>query len=568
MFSKLSENLSLLILFVTLFAMSCATPIAPTGGPPDREGPRVIATFPENGTTNFDGREVQFTFDKFVDRNSFRQNVSIEPDLAIEFETGFGRKTATVSFVRPLPENTTIVIKVGVDITDTQRNKMTSSFDLALSTGDVLDDGEVTARLLNASTGIGESGMRVFLYRESTDFSERANYVAQTDTAGTVQFGYLSEGKYRAIWVDDINRNRIWDRERERAQSFNVESFELSRGERAEFGTLYYTIPDTIAPKIEGVGLLSERRLRLRMTEPVIWNDNGNLSVTDTLGSEITTAWPLYISDSDPNVIFAQSDDALSENEFYTLEPRGFTDKAKNSLLTDFLPFAGSSESDTTALLTISHNSRSGLFPDEPLEVKYSKFIDDYSIVDSLLVFEGDQMFTDWENVEVDRHILKISPSGASWESGIRYEFRVWNPWESEYERINPDFWQSNQLGSIAIEVLNGDPEITKYLQLSDSDNSILVDSTFTESIVIDNLPPLDYQVIVFEDISDNGKWDPGNVDPYVRPEPYAIRRSIPVREGFTSEVALEFPARMEIVDVEQLQQDEETVEIDDERND
>jgi hypothetical protein len=571
MLSKLSEIRSILILLITLFAMSCATPVAPTGGPQDREGPNVIATFPENGTTNFDGREVQFTFDKFVDRNSFRQNVSIEPDLAIEFDTGFRRKTATVSFARPLPENTTIVIKVGVDVTDTQRNKMTRSFDLALSTGDELDDGEVTARLLNASTGRGESGMRVFLYRESTDFTERANYVAQSDTAGTVQFGYLSEGNYKAIWIDDINRNRIWDRDRERAQPFSVESFELSSGERAEMGTLYYTQPDTVAPIIEGVGLLSERRLRLRITEPIIWNDDANLSVTDTLGSEITTAWPLYVSESDPAVIFAQSDNALSENEFYTLEPRGFTDEAGNSLLIDFSPFEGSSEADTTALRTISHNSGSGLFPDEPLEVKYSKFIDDDSIVDSLLVFEGDQMFSDWENVEIDRHILRISPSSASWESGIRYEFRVWNPWESEYERINPDFWQSNQLGSIEIDILNGDPEITKYLQLKDLDNSILVDTTFTESVVIDNLPPLDYQAIVFEDVNNNGRWDPGSVDPYVMPEPYAIRRSIPVREGFTSEVTMEFPVSMEIVDVEQLQQDEgteETEELDDGRND
>jgi hypothetical protein len=551
MYFRLPEKFLLSITIVTLFAMSCATPMSPTGGPPDRDGPRVVETFPKSGTTNFDGREVRFTFNEFIDRNSFRQNVSIEPDLGIEFETGFRRRTATVQFTRPLPENTTLVIKVGVDVTDTNRNKMTSSFDLALSTGDFLDDGEVTARLLDAKTGRPESGMRIFLYREPVDFSERANYVAQTDTSGTVKFGYLSEGTYRATWVNDLNRNRIWEQERERAQPFSVKSFELGRGERAELGTLFYTIPDTIAPGIEGVGLLSERRLRLRMSESVSWNYGANFLVTDTLGNEQTTAWPLYISESDPNVLFAQTDNALAETLFYTLEPRGFFDAAGNSLTVDFSPFTGSSEPDTTGLRTISHNSGSGLFPDEPLEVKYSKFIDDNSVVDSLLVFEGDQMFNDWQNLEVDRHILRILPQHETWESGLRYEFRVWNPWESELERINPDIWQRNQLGSIEIEVENGDPEITKYLQLTDKDNSILVDTTFTESILIENLPPLEYKAIVFEDVNENGRWDAGSIDPFMKPEPYAIRRTIPVREGFTSEVTLEFPAKIVIVEVE-----------------
>ncbi len=551
MYFRLSEKFLLLIAMVTLFAMSCATPIAPSGGPPDTEGPWVVETYPASGTTNFDGREVRFTFNEFIDRNSFRQNVSIEPDLGIEFETGFRRRTATVEFSRPLPENTTVVIKVGVDVRDTNRNKMTSSYDLALSTGDVLDDGEVSARLLDAKTGRPESGKRIFLYREPFDFSERANYVAQTDTSGTVEFGYLSEGSYRAIWVNDINRNRIWEPERERAQPFSVESFELGRGERAELGTLFYTIPDTIAPRIEGVGLLSERRLRLRMSETVKWDHGANFSVTDTLGNEQTTAWPLYMSESDPNVLFAQTDNALTDTLIYTLEPRGFSDAAGNRLIVDFSPFTGSSEPDTTGLRTISHNTGSGLFPDEPLEVKYSKFIDDNAVIDSLLVFEGDQMFADWQNAEIDRHILRISPQDEVWQSGLRYEFRVWNPWESEHERINPDFWQRNQLGSIEIDVENGDPEIIKYLQLTDKDNSILVDTTFTESITIDNLPPLEYKAIVFEDVNGNGRWDSGSVDPFIKPEPYAIRRSIPVREGFTSEVSLEFPAKIEIVEVE-----------------
>ncbi|PKD44573.1 hypothetical protein CWD77_03665 [Rhodohalobacter barkolensis] len=538
--------LSILFVFISvIIGLSCATPVAPTGGPPDREGPEVIETIPENGTTNFSDDEVRFTFDQFVDRSSVRQNVSIEPDLAIPFEINFRRKTVIVSFERELPENTTIIIKLGVDITDTQRNKMTGSFDLALSTGDILDEGSVTARILDAETGSAESGQRVFLYREPVDFSGRANYVAQTDTAGTANFGYLSEGEYRAIWVDDVNRNRTWESGRELAQPFTEERFELERNGEFDLGTLFVSIPDTVAPILEGVGLLSERRLRIRNSEEVDWSPNATLSIQDTLGKEQTTAFPLYKQESDPTVFFAESDDPLQEGEFYTVEPNQFTDVSGNSLQVDIDPFVGSSEPDTTGLRPISHNSQNGLFPDESLEITYSKFIDDDVISDSLLVFEGDQMFDDWPTFEIDRHILRISPQDETWESGLRYEFRVWDPWESEHLRINPEIWQRNQLGSIEFIIENAEADLPLILQVHDMDRSIEVDTTFTDSTIeIDNLPPLEYRAILFQDLNENGRWDSGSVDPFQKPEPYTVQRSIPVREGFTSETQMSFPNR------------------------
>lgn len=536
--------------------------MGPTGGEPDRTGPVIVGTSPQNGTTNFRGDEVRFEFDKFIDRNSFRQNVSIEPDLAIELDIDFRRKTAIVKFQNDLPENTTIVIKLGVDVTDTDRNKIGESYDLAISTGDVLDSGEVTAKILDADTGRGESGRRVFLYREPADFSTRANYVAQSDTSGTISFNYLSDGEYRAIWVEDLNRNRIWDTGRESAQPFSENIFRVQQDTVSDLGTLYYSVPDTTAPVIEGVGLLSERRLRLRVSESVNWDAGSYFSVIDTLGNEQTRAFPLYLSESDPNVLFAQTDNVLSEGMSYSLLPYGLSDDSGNELAINFDPFSGSSEPDTTGLKTVSHNSGNGLFPDETLEITYTKYIDDDTVVDSLLVFEGDRMFNDWPAVETDRHILRINPRNEAWESGISYEFRVWNPWESEYERINPEIWQRNQLGGIEVVIENSENEESrKRIRLRDSVNSISVDTTLTGNgpLLLDNLPPLQYIITIYEDLNENGRWDSGTIEPYSKPEPYLVRRNIPVREGFTSEVTLDFSAAVSAA--------EEESEIDDSAN-
>lgn len=514
--------------------------MGPTGGQQDRTGPKVISTDPEQGTTNFSGRSVEFTFDKFVDRNSFRRNVTIEPDLGISFTVEFRRRSAVIEFERDLPENTTVIIKVGTDVTDTNRNKKERPYDLALSTGDVIDSGTITARIVDSESGRGESGNRVFLYRSTENLSERAMYVAETDTSGLAQFGYISEGEYRAFWVVDMNRNRIWDPPRERAQPFMAETFFISEGDSIHLGTLYKSIPDTINPRVEGVGLLSERRLRLRLSEEVLWDQRSFFSVTDTLENQITRAFPLMHDEQNSLVLFAQSEYPLDEESFFTLEATGISDKAGNRLIGDFDPFPGSAVEDTTILRTVSHNAGSGLFPDEPLEITYSAFIDVDAVLDSLIVVEGDQIREEWPFAVVERNILRIHPDD-SWQAGIRYQFRVWNPWEQEHELVDPDIWQRNQLGSIQFVLENHNSQHLTHLMLTDADLSIRLDTTFTDSIQIDNLPPLTYRAILFEDTDGDGKWDSGEVEPWRSPEPYELRNSIPVREGFTSEVSVRY---------------------------
>lgn len=535
----LFNRIFVLIVFLALM-ISCAVPVAPTGGPPDTTAPVVERTVPESGTTNFDGDEVRFQFSEFVERSTARQNISIEPNLGIRYEVGFSRRTVIVSFIDPLPDNTTIIVKAGTDITDTRRNKMTSSYDLALSTGPVLDDGTVTARLRDAKKGSVDSGERVFLYRSETPLTEPANYVAQSDTAGNISFSYIREGTYRAFWVNDVNRDRRWNREREAAQPFSVEEFYVEQGEEVNLGTLYIDRADTVSPVVNGVGLLSERRLRLRMSEQVRINDQSALTVLDSLGEVFTTAYPLYIDQRDPQVLLAQAEEALPENQQFTIVPENIFDEAGNRLVSNIDPFSGSSEPDTTRLRLMSHNGDRGLFPEDPVRITYSKFIDDSSVIDSLVVIAGDREFTDWPNIEVNRNFLEVYPQ-ENWEIGTSYQINAWNPEMDQVIRVNPRIWQRNQLGSIEFRVDEDTSYVENRLLLSDENRRIEIDTTFVGSIEISNLPPLSYTARVFRDLIENNRWDSGSVDPFIKPEPYVLRRNIPVREGFTSEVEIEF---------------------------
>lgn len=524
----------------TALMVSCAVPVAPTGGPPDTTPPVVEYTVPESGTTNFDGDEVRFQFSKFVERSTARQNISIEPNLGIRYEVDFSRRTVIVSFLEPLPENTTIIIKAGTDITDTRRNKMTSSYDLALSTGPVLDDGTVTARLRDAKKGPVDSGERVFLYRSETPLSEPANYVAQSDTAGYITFSYIREGSYRAFWVNDVNRDRRWNPEREAAQPFSVQEFDVEQEGEFNLGTLYIDRADTVSPVVNGVGLLSERRLRLRMSKQVRINDQSYITVLDSLGDRFTTAYPLYIDRNDRQVLLAQTEDALPEDQQFTIIPENIFDEAGNSLVSNIDPFSGSSEPDTTRLRLMSDSGDRGHFPEDPVRITYSKFIDDSSVIDSLVVIAGDREIIDWPNIEVNRNHLEVYPR-ENWEIGTSYQINAWNPEIEQIRRINPRIWQRNQLGGIEFRVDEDSSYVENRLLLSDENRRIEIDTTFVGSIELSNLPPLTYNARIFRDLNENNRWDPGRVDPFVKPEPYVLRRNIPVREGFTSEVVIEF---------------------------
>jgi len=497
------------------------------------------------GTTNFDGNEVRIEFSKFPDRASVRSNVSIQPNLGIQFEVSFRRQTAIIEFQNELPENTTVIVVMGSDISDTRNNEMGSSFSLAFSTGPVIDDGNVTARLRDADKGSVEAGERVFLYRAPADFSESANYVAQSDTAGEIDFSYLREGEYSAIWVDDVNRDRRWNTERERAHPFHINSFFVEQGGEVDLGTIYIQRPDTVSPKLEGVGLLSEVRLRLRNSEEIFWNSGARFTIVDSLGQSYANAAPLYKSMDDDLVLFAQVDEPLEEENLFTIEQSGFTDKAGNRLQITADPFSGSAEPDTATMRYIHNNSEGGLFPDQALEITYSKFIDDDAITDSVIVFEGETATDDYEFLDVQRNILRIRPNGE-WNAGIRYNFGVWDPDFMERRTIDPEIWRKNDLGAIEFNPANDDTTTPTRLILTDNNDRFELDTLFTSSIEIDNLAPVNYHAKIYRDVDENGEWNPGGIDPFKAPEPYFLRRDIPVREGFSSDVTVEFSGKPE----------------------
>ncbi len=540
------KNLFPFFLIIAFALIYCATPVGPTGGPRDEQGPVILYTEPETGTTNFENDEVLFYFDEFVNRNSINNNITIEPDFGATYSTDWKRKRLSVKFEDPLPDSTTIIVTLGGQISDTKGNRIGTPTVIAFSTGDEIDRGIIKGRIRNADTGDGETSRNVALYRSPIDLKAPYNYTAETDTGGYFKFSYLREGTYKAFYFDDRNRNKIWDPENETASPFKIDQLNLAKGDSVELGTIYIAFEDTLAPKLQGVGLFSERRLRLRFNDDVVLSDSASVAISDTTGVLYSLANPLYVQKDEKNAMYAQSDSLLSASKSFELSVSGVTDKAGNEVIASTFRFTGTDQPDTTTQRIIGVETNSGLFPTQPFVIKYAANIDSRTLFDSLVVVEGDVSFDDWPNLAFDHNRLIIPPQ-EQWIDGISYQFLVWNPITQRRALYTPEIWDNTELGELEIAIIDtsviADSTVLPlfYYKLENIQNELVYEGILTDVTTITDLPPLSYLLRIFKDENGDGMWNKGSVLPYSAPEPYIIRKSVKVQTGFTSQVTIEF---------------------------
>lgn len=551
----LLSALSLLMLFG-----SCATPTQPTGGPPDQTPPMVVETRPANGSVNFEGDEIRFYFDKYVDRESFNRAFRIDPVAGIRYEVKWSGRSARVQFEESLPDSTTLIFTIGTDFSDTRRNRLSQPFVLALSTGSVIDEGEIRAQVLDGETGRGKPDAFVFLYREPVDLETAASYVAQSDTAGKVQFSYLAEGRYKAFYVDDRNQNRRWEPEREVAHPFYKELVTVEQGQTAELGRMYINEPDTLRPRLEGIGMFSSQRLRLRYSREMQIGPEARIGVLDSLGQEFTPAVPLYADPDTEGIIFAQTARELDENARYQLRTEGITDIHGNEPEASDRDFSGSAEPDTTRMRLIRHITREGVRQDEPFIFEFSTLLEGSAVVDSLEVIEDEIIYEVWEPLEVDANLLYIfPPPPGTWREGSDYTVRIYDAESGSYQNVETDFFPESQAGSLRITIA-GESEngftteadsgsVRHHITLLNERGETVFEERIgaDEAALAENLRPGMYTLRAFQDVDENGSWFRGEVQPWRAPELYHVERSIEVFSRMEGDYELQYQMRSDL---------------------
>ncbi len=535
--SKSNHNIK--VLFFALLLMQCATPMPPTGGQPDRTPPIVLKTTPQSGTVNFKGDTFEFEFSKFINRKSISNQITVEPDLGIKYKVKWKRKKLILVFEKTMPKETTVIITLGNDISDTRNNKMGKSVQLAISTGNEIDGGSITGAIRNANDGKSRDGQGVFLYREPVNLDERATYYAQTDTGGVFEFNYLKEGRYKAIAVNDRNRDKKWSQNTETARPFYKEWVELEKGGTDTLKMMYWSEPDTTKPELLAVGLQSSQKLRLRFSKEIKFSDTTKIQISDSLKQQSMEVVPLNVSQDDAFIAYAFSLQELHPDSSYYMEIEGVSDKNGNEALNLESGFLGSSRADTTRQRIIAPKEDGFLYPDQSMIIEYAALITEPEILDSLLVIKGEESFENWPNLSYRHNKLVIEPDGE-WEDGVEYQFMVWEPSKNKRKLFRPEIWGTSSMGGVEIIAPVGDSLTIFHAILENEEANIKIDTVFTKNLLIDHIPPVNYSISVFEDVNGNGKWDYGIAMPYNPPERYFYRDNIRVQKGFTVEVPIE----------------------------
>ena len=195
--------------FLILLFSSCADISILSGGDKDIISPQINKVIPLFGTTNFNSKEISFTFNEYIKLNNPSQNITLSPNSSKLNAKAYGNKI-TIEINDTLEQNTTYQLRFNHAIQDiTEGND--SLINYVFSTGATLDSLSHTVKVIDAFTNNPVKNVMVGLFRDNDSINPF--YLRMTDKNGTAFFDYLKEGIYKVkAWEDGNSFNAYYDK--------------------------------------------------------------------------------------------------------------------------------------------------------------------------------------------------------------------------------------------------------------------------------------------------------------------------------------------------------------------
>ncbi|GGG40008.1 Ig-like domain-containing protein [Hymenobacter glacieicola] len=194
----------------------CAAISSPEGGARDTTPPKLVGTIPANGARNVTGQSVRLEFSEQVQLKDLQKNLIVAPVLGEKdtYKIREDRSAITLTFDRPFAPNTTYSFNFGNSISDITESNPAQKVVLSFSTGARLDSGSVRGVVRDLLTGQPTENTAVVLYPEADTANIRRGrpyYLARTDKQGGFELQNLKEGRYRAFALADKNQSNRYE---------------------------------------------------------------------------------------------------------------------------------------------------------------------------------------------------------------------------------------------------------------------------------------------------------------------------------------------------------------------
>lgn len=203
-----------LILTLCFFVSACAKISAPSGGPRDRKPPVATMNLPAYGALNFKGNKIAITFDEYVVLDNIAEKFMVSPPLKKKPRVFIKGKNVEVEFYEQLKDSTTYSLYFQDAIKDINEGNVLQNYQFVFSTGAVIDSLSVTGNVFNAfNLNIPDKALAV-MYRELADsavIKHLPEYISRVDLEGYFRIDNVRPGKYRLYALKDIDNSKNYN---------------------------------------------------------------------------------------------------------------------------------------------------------------------------------------------------------------------------------------------------------------------------------------------------------------------------------------------------------------------
>lgn len=459
--------------FVFAFAgmamlLSCATQVAPGGGPEDKLPPRVAAVYPAPNTTNHPNElYVKLEFDEWINASVPRSAVSISPPIDKKMKFEVSGKTLVLTSRAELDTGTTYTVTFAGGIKDLHGNMLATPFQVVFSTGAKIDSLKLAGRVLvhdslvrkKAYPSIGlflmgsERESRHYLdkYRDTATHAldtlpmlakEPPLYLTRTDSVGNFVLSGLRPGRYRVVAFLDANGNQKIEAS---SELVGVWTGDLSL-DSTTADTLWVPLADQDTTMLELSTLAQPGAsvIEATFTRPVYFDsaftDTSNCKLVAPDKSEL---YPSYVylgaTSNKPRFYFSQKPKPETSYKFICAKARDSLfrplDTLHNELDWEWQEMKGDTMPPSISRTAMLGKAKTA-FPDDSLVFAYDK-----PVLDSLNETYYVSINKDTAQVQVKR----IDP--------IRYLVLNEKPWPTD---VTVDFLQGYQDTTLAAADSNG----------------------------------------------------------------------------------------------------------------
>lgn len=497
------------LLFSLAIMASCAQIVAPTGGPKDEIGPKVLEVLPKDKTVKFSAinQDVRIRFDEFIQLKDPSKQIVMSPPLKETPEYLITGKELRIKFKEPLAKNTTYTINFGNSVTDNHEGIVANNLQYTFSTGSYIDSNFIKGKVRNAFTDLPSEGVIVSLYKKSkftdtTIYKLNPTYFTKTKADGTFiienmpadeyyLYAYKKEGidlKYAKNDSVAISKLEVDTR-----TTTNFYNLFLFKPNEHKINKIFDTTSNQIGVYNFAVYKPTSFQINLTNEKPLYQKTiKGNNSI-DTIKAfiESGTETPIFkINALDTNYLVKITTKKKSKYPELTLNAK-----------TDINPL------DTfmveTNIPVKSFNKDSILFKMDTLIKKIQLF--DYQ--NNTFKF---RFYTDWQESTKYSIIFKdsaVQDIYGNYNKSTTYNIGI-KPFK-EYGNLVLNVDLANAKHNYIIQLLNKNTnEVIRTFNVNKS-----------TQLKIEYLIPVEAKIKVIEDLNNNGLWDNGDLDKMALPE-------------------------------------------------